>query len=341
MNKTIGAKRFVLLGYGHIGKRHASLIEAHPHAELVAIIEADEAKQLGEKPFFKDMKSYLSSGIEADVAVVALPNGLHHHYTLLALDSGLHVLIEKPMGLSAQQCEEMIVKARLLGKHIFVVKQNRYSPPSQWMKEVVSSGKLGEVYEVHIRCFWNRDERYYQSEKKSEINWRGSREYDGGVLYTQFSHFIDVMYWVFGDIEQIQTRLFNHNHLETTEFADSGMVHFKYVNQGVGSIQFSTSVFEENMESSMTVIAEKGAFKIGGQYMDKLEFVRIKDYEMPVLQPSLPPNDYGGFKGSAGNHAYVLQNVLDVLAGKADIATGGEEGMRVVDIIERIYKAIY
>lgn len=330
---------FLLLGFGHIGKRHAALIQAHPDSELVGIVEVDQSKHEEGKAFFSSLDAFKTSGIRADVAIIALPNGLHFPYALAAMEMGMHVVVEKPMGLTAANCAALIQKGEALEKQLFVVKQNRYSPPSQWMKEVVSSGKLGSIYEVHIRCFWNRDHRYYQDGPKSEINWRGSLKYDGGVLFTQFSHFIDVMYWVFGDIENIQTRLFNHNHGQSTEFADSGMVHFDFLQGGAGSMQFSTSVLEENMESSMTVLAEKGSFKIGGQYMDTLEFAHIEGYEVPDLLPSLPPNDYGGFKGSAGNHAYVLQNVLDVLQGKAQVATGGEEGMKVVDIIERIYEA--
>lgn len=331
--------QFLLFGYGHIGKRHAALIQAHSESELVGIIEKDTKKHTSNEPFYSSLKDFLGSGKKADIAIIALPNGLHIEMASTAILAHMHVLIEKPMGLSSQACKSLIELAKSEEKKVFVVKQNRYSPPSVWMKEVVDSGKLGAIYEVHIRCFWNRDHRYYSNEAKSEINWRGSLQYDGGVLFTQFSHFIDVMYWVFGDIQNIQTRLFNHNHEESTEFPDSGMVHFDFVVGGAGSIQFSTSVFEENMESSMTVLAENGAFKIGGQYMDCIEFAHIKNYTIPELQQALPPNDYGGYKGSAGNHAFVIQNVIDVLQDNGQIATGGEDGLKVVEIIEKIYTA--
>lgn len=331
--------RFLLFGFGHIGKRHASLIDAHPDAVLEGVVEIDQNKYKDSHSFYPTLEAFLSAGKSADIAVLALPNGLHIEMGKEAVNAGMHVLVEKPMGLRASDCAALIALAQERGKKVMVVKQNRYSPPSVWMKEVVDSGKLGAIYEVHIRCFWNRDHRYYSNEEKSEINWRGSLQYDGGVLFTQFSHFIDVMYWVFGDIQNIQTRLFNHNHEESTEFPDSGMVHFDFVGGGAGSIQFSTSVFEENMESSMTVLAENGAFKIGGQYMDRIEFAHIKNYTIPELQQALPPNDYGGYKGSAGNHAFVIQNVIDVLQDNGQIATGGEDGLKVVEIIEKIYTA--
>jgi len=147
------------------------------------------------------------------------------------------------------------------------------------------------------------------------------------------------MYWLFGDIDNITSRITNHNHHYLTEFEDSGVVTFDFVNGGMGCLNFSTSVWDKNMESSMTIIAEKGSIKIGGQYMDKVEYCHVKDYVMPTLKPTNPANDYGDYKGSAQNHQYVINNVVDVLRGRATITTNALEGLKVVDIIERIYNA--
>ena len=87
----------------------------------------------------------------------------------------------------------------------------------------------------------------------------------------------------------------------------------------------------------MTIIAENGSVKIGGQYMDKVEYCHIKDYTMPELAPTNPGNDYGAYKGSAQNHNYVIENVVDVLKNRGPITTNALEGLKVVDIIDRIY----
>ncbi len=105
----------------------------------------------------------------------------------------------------------------------------------------------------------------------------------------------------------------------------------------MGSLNYSTSVWNQNLESSMTIIAENGSVKIGGQYMNEVEYCHIKDYEMPQLAPTNPGNDYGAYKGSAANHHYVIENVVDVLMGRDQITTNALEGLKVVDIIERIY----
>jgi len=93
------------------------------------------------------------------------------------------------------------------------------------------------------------------------------------------------------------------------------------------------------MESSMTVIGEKGSIKIGGQYMDKVEYCHIEGYQVPELAPTNPANDYGPYKGSANNHPLVIQNVIDTLMGINSPSTNAMEGLKVVEIIERIYKS--
>jgi predicted dehydrogenase len=214
--------------------------------------------------------------------------------------------------------------------------QNRYSPPSLWIKDLIDNGKLGKIFMVQLNCYWNRDERYYNGE-----GWHGRKDLDGGTLFTQFSHFIDIMYWLFGDIGNINAKIASHNHKGLTEFEDSGFVNFDFLNGGMGSLNFSTSVWGTNLESSMTIIAERGSVKIGGQYMNEVEYCHIKDYTMPQLAPTNPGNDYGTYKGSAQNHNFVVENVVKVLQGDGSISTNALEGMKVVDIIERIYKAAH
>ena len=144
---------------------------------------------------------------------------------------------------------------------------------------------------------------------------------------------------MFGDIHNIRAKIANHNHAHLTEFEDSGIVSFDFLNGGMGSINFSTSVWGANLESSMTVIGEHGSIKIGGQYMNEVEYCHIKDYEMPELAPTNPGNDYGAYKGSAQNHNFVIDNVVKVLMNDGSISTNALEGMKVVDIIERIYNS--
>ena len=327
---------FAIIGVGRIGMRHAEMIKNHPQAKLVAVSDIDESLNLSSHPeaiHYNDVDKMLSSHPEIDVVVVSSPNGLHATHALQCLEAKKHVVVEKPMTLNKADAEKVIYKALNVHKQLFVVMQNRYSPPSIWLKELLESGALGKVYMVQISCYWNRDERYYTGD-----NWHGSKDLDGGTLFTQFSHFVDIMYWLFGDITNIEGRLADFNHQQLTDFEDSGVVSFEFVNGGLGTLNYSTSVYGQNLESSMTIIAEKGSVKVGGQYMDKVEACYIKDYEMPDLPPTNPGNDYGSYKGSAANHSYIIDNVVKVLNGQDSITTNALEGLKVVDIIEKIYR---
>lgn len=331
--------KFAVVGFGHIGRRHATIIREFPGARLVAIVDSDPRVQQdklypADVPFFDSIDSMFNSGIEPDVVNIATPNGTHARLAVEALSKKCHVVIEKPMALSKASCEEVIFKALQMSRQVFVVKQNRYSPPSRWLKQVVEEKIIGDVCMVQINCYWNRDDRYYKAG-----GWKGTKDLDGGVLFTQFSHFIDIMYWVFGDIKSIKAQFHNFLHHHNTEFEDSGVVSFEFVNGGMGSLNYSTAVWDKNMESSITVVGTKGGLKIGGQYMNEIEYCHIADYQMPQLPPTNPPNDYGPFKGSAANHHYVIENVINTLRGKDTITANALEGLKVVDIIERMYDA--
>ena len=328
--------KFAVIGQGHIGKRHAEMIRRNPEAELIAVCDISSKEQLGlndliEK-FYASVEELLTAHPEIEIVHICSPNGLHAQHSLLALEANKNVVCEKPMALSKADCEAMLFKALQMHKTVFCVMQNRYSPPSVWLKKIVEEKIIGDIFMVQLNCYWNRDERYY---KKG--GWKGNQELDGGTLYTQFSHWIDLLYWIFGDMKDIQAKFNDFNHANLTEFEDSGFVNFNFSNGGMGSINYSTAVWDTNLESSITIIGSKGSVKVGGQYMDKVEYCHIKDYKMPELAPTNPANDYGTYKGSANNHHYIIENVIDTLKGRTTITTNAMEGLKVVDIIERIY----
>jgi UDP-N-acetyl-2-amino-2-deoxyglucuronate dehydrogenase len=327
---------FAVVGQGHIGKRHAEMIRRNPECNLIAVCDILEKNQIGleevKEPYFLDLAEMLKAHPEIEIVNICTPNGMHASQSLIALEHSKHVVCEKPMALKKSECEEIIYKSLQMHKQVFCVMQNRYSPPSAWLKEIVNDKIIGEVFLVQLNCYWNRDDRYYKKE-----GWKGTNALDGGTLFTQFSHFIDIMYWLFGDIKDINAKFndFTHNH--STEFEDSGLVNFNFIGGGMGCINYSTAVWDSNLESSLTIIGSKGSVKVGGQYMDKVEYCHIKDYTMPQLAATSPANDYGHYKGSANNHHFIIENVVDTIKGRNQITTNALEGLKVVDIIERIY----
>jgi len=338
---TTDKVKFAVVGCGRIGKRHAETVIRHKEAELVALCDIKPKETLAlenyQVPFFPSLDDLLAAGLHIDVVCICTPNGLHAEHAIKVLNSKCHVVIEKPMALTKAECEKVIFKALNVSRHVFCVMQNRYSPPSVWLKEVVEKGILGDIYLAQINCYWNRDDRYYFPDGKHH-DWHGKKDLDGGPLYTQFAHFVDIMYWLFGDITDIHAKFSNFQHQHSTDFEDSGLVHFRFVNGGMGCLNYSTAVWDRNEESSLTILGSRGSVKIGGQYMDEVKYGHIDGYEMPDLPPTNPANDYGPYKGSAANHGYVIQNVVDVLKGRQAITTNALEGMKVVEIIERMYK---
>lgn len=334
---TLNKIHFAVIGNGMIGKRHADLIQAHPGAKLVALADTDislegELTARYNVPFYKSLEELFQSECKPDVVNICTPNGFHAPLTLLALQNNCHVVCEKPMALAKSDAEKMVHTSLEVNRNLFCVMQNRYSPPSRWLKSLVKENRLGKIYMVTIQCFWNRDHRYYKPG-----SWKGTKNLDGGVLFTQFSHFIDIMYWLFGDITDIKASFKNFEHSHNTEFEDSGTVLFNFLNGGSGTFSYSTAVWDQNMESTMSIIGSNGSVKVSGQYMEKVEYCHLKNYSMPELEPSAPPNDYGGYKGSAANHHFIIDNVIETLQGRSAITTNALEGLKVVDIIERIY----
>jgi predicted dehydrogenase len=328
--------KFAVIGQGHIGKRHAEMIRRNNSCELIAVCDVLSKEKLGldnlQEKYYNSVDDMLSAHPEIEVVNICTPNGLHATHALKALDTNKHVVVEKPMALSKSDCEKIIYSALQHSKTVFCVMQNRYSPPSAWLKEVVEKKIIGDVYMVQLNCYWNRDDRYYKPG-----NWKGTQDLDGGTLFTQFSHWIDIMYWIFGDITNIQAKFADFTHQKSTDFEDSGFVSFDFVNGGMGCINYSTAVWDKNLESSLTIVGSNGSIKVGGQYMDQIEVCNIKDYNMPELAQTNPANDYGSYKGSANNHNFVIENVIDTLNGINKISTNALEGLKVVDIIERIY----
>jgi UDP-N-acetyl-2-amino-2-deoxyglucuronate dehydrogenase len=261
---------------------------------------------------------------------VCTPNGLHATHSILALEHGIHVLCEKPMSIRSVDCKAMIATAEKANKKLFIVKQNRYNPPVAAVKNLIDNNKLGKIYSVHVSCIWNRNTAYYDNA------WRGTKNLDGGILFTQYSHFIDLLYYLIGDVSHATSLLKKFTN-KNIEFEDSGVAMLAFENGAIGSIHFSVNAHYKNMEGSITILAEKGTVKIGGEYLNTLEYQNIDNYSIDILDKPNLPNDYGTYKGSMSNHDKVYTNIIDVLLHGKNMTTSSYEGLKTVEIIEKIY----
>lgn len=328
--------KFAIIGCGRIAQRHAEHIAKV--GKLVAICDivtekADAlANQYGAKAYY-EISELLSSEKEIDVVSICSPNGLHALHSILSLNAGFHVLCEKPMAITSSDCGKMIQAAEKSNKRLFAIKQNRFNPAVAAVKKLIEEGILGKILSFQLNCFWNRNNEYYEN------SWKGTKELDGGTLFTQFSHFVDLLYWMIGDVEKVNAYTANSMHDKIIEFEDSGVVIMRFTNGAIGAINYTVNSFNKNMEGSLTIFGEKGTVKIGGQYLNELEYQNIENYSITDLPEGNKANHYGNYVGSMSNHDKVYQNVSDVLSNKASISTSAFEAMKTVEIIERIYKS--
>lgn len=324
--------RFAIIGCGRIAKRHAEQIMKL--GNLVAVCDTHQGKcnlfaqVYNAKPFFS-MEELLKWEGNLDVISICTPNGLHAQQSIFALKAGINVLCEKPLCINVADGKMVINAALEVGKKIFVVKQNRYNPPIIFLKQLIKEEKLGEILSFQINCFWNRPDAYY-------VDWKGTKDLDGGTLYTQFSHFIDLLYWMLGDVSKVQSISKNYMHPHI-EFEDSGVVLFEMENKAIGTLNYTVNSFANNMEGSFTVFGEKGTVKVGGQYLNELEYCNVKDIEFPILPKGNAANGYGFYQGSMSNHQKVYENLIKALENPSHDFATADEGLKTVEIIEKIY----
>lgn len=332
------AINFGIVGCGRIAQRHTQHINNNGRLVATYDIKPEKSEALASEygaKAFPSYESFLEENKEKmHVVSVCSPNGMHATHTIAALRAGYHVLCEKPMAINVEDCRRMIDEAAKAKRLLFIVKQNRFNPPVKALKQVIEEGRLGRIFSVQLSCFWNRNEKYY-----AESDWKGSREMDGGTLFTQFSHFIDLLYWLIGDIKTVLPLTRNFDHQGIIDFEDTGVVAVEFYNGAIGTINYTVNSYKKNMEGSLTVFAENGTVKIGGQYLNELEYQNIKDYRIENLEESKKPNDYGEYQGSMSNHDKVYENLVAVLNNKGVIATSGYEGLKTVEIIDKIYSS--
>jgi predicted dehydrogenase len=327
---------FALIGCGAIASRHAENIVKVGRLLAVCDIVPEKAHELSKKfcvPAYVQLDDLLQQEPDVDVVSICTPNGLHAEHAIKALRAGKHVLCEKPMCLTSAAAMQMIDSAYFFNKKLFIVKQNRFNAPVSVLKKLLAENKLGAVYSFQINGFWNRSQAYYTG------GWKGSNQLDGGILYTQFSHFIDLLYWLLGPVKSVQSLAKNYMHRLNTEIEDTIIAVAEMESGVTGTMHFTINSYSSNVEGSFSIIAEKGNVKIGGQYLNELEWFQVKDEISPVLEKGNSANQYGFYTGSMSNHKQVYENLVASLQTDNVTLPEGIDGIKTIEIIEKIYNS--
>lgn len=311
--------KIAIIGYGHIGKIHFENISHNENLNVVALIDTDnfilENKNI---PIFQSISECHIIFPDIDLYIIATPNGYHYKQTKEILELSKNVLVEKPITFYKFQIEELITIAKNNNVRLFTSLQLRFSHIINHVKNLIDNHYLGEIFLINIECFWNRNDRYYKKD-----SWRGTKQLDGGILFTQFSHFIDIIHYLLGKIELISNLTANYTHQNVIEFPDSGILQFKS-GKTLGSMCYTISTYEKNFESSITIIAEKGTIKIGGQYLDQLVHYNVKESFFEGID--LPKEPL---------HKLLYKEIVNSLKNSTSSRLDAENSIETIDFIDK------
>jgi predicted dehydrogenase len=328
---------FAVVGCGNIGSRHLAILDAQTQATLAGLCDTDEAKREKYGALYEDVPVYASlddllARTDASVINICTPHYLHAEHALKVIASGRHVLVEKPMAITSADAERMIAAARDAGVLLMVMKQNRYNVPVTFTRAALEAGRFGKILMAQCNVVWNRYDGYY-----SQSPWLGRRALEGGALYTQVSHFLDLLIWTCGDIVDAGGRIETKNH--HIEIEDCGTAWVRYASGTMGSLFWTTCAHNRNFEGSITLVGERGIVKIGGQYLNRIEHWDVEGFPLPEgIEWVDRPNAYGKYQGSSSNHDKVIDDVVRRVNREDVRVVQGEEALKTVRAIELIYE---
>jgi UDP-N-acetyl-2-amino-2-deoxyglucuronate dehydrogenase len=329
--------RFALVGCGGIAPKHAYAVKKIEGAELAAVCDTNEtrAELIGKQynvPFYKKYDEMLEKE-KIDIVNILTPSGLHSEHTMdIVKKYKKHIVCEKPMALSLEQADGMIETCAAHGCRLFIVKQYRYNPPVQKLKEAVDSGLLGKLILGTVRLRWRRDQKYYDRDA-----WRGTRELDGGVLMNQASHHIDLLEWIMGEPVSVIGK--TSTYLVNIETDNTAIALITFNSGAIGLIEATTATRPDDLEGSLSILGEKGSIVIGGFAANKLSTWNIAGQPEADRKKILkeysnePPNAY-----NLGHVGY-LEHVIECIKSNVPEPNEGIEAKKSLSLIKAIYES--
>ncbi len=308
-------KKIALVGCGRISKRHIEAIAATHGIEITAVCDSDKnkAKVTGEQlgvPYYTDFRELNGKGI--DLVSVLTPSGMHPRHSIeLAENTDIpYIICEKPLSLTVREACEMMDRIDRAGKKLLPVFQNRYNPLVAFTKNLIDNGHLGKIHQFICNVLWNRDDEYFK------IDWHGTLAFDGGVLYTQASHYVDMLHYFFGEVDEHKGIGGN---LRKLEVYDSLSATMSFKNGVVGSLNATVSVYEKNYLTEFTLIGEKGTIRLSGTNLNRIDFWNVRNMPRPDMDFTID-HVYG--KGHDTMYEYIVQGKWEMFPSREDVISG-------------------
>ncbi|NLG68251.1 MAG: Gfo/Idh/MocA family oxidoreductase [Firmicutes bacterium] len=325
-----------IVGAGGISREHLRAYQAWPDAcRVVAVADVveerarDLASRAGCDAWYTDYRALLA---RQDVQLISIctPPHLHASLTVTALEAGKHVLVEKPMAASLEECDAMIAAAERHGRLLSVVFQNRFHPDYWRMKALVDSGELGPLLFGKCETVWYRGRNYY------DVPWRGTWETEcGGAVINHAIHAIDALLWMMGDVASVAAEIGTLAH--DIEVEDIGMAVLRFRSGALGQITGTVDghrdyvTLEVNGEHGAVALPWQVAAKVpdahGFPVPDPVRVERLERYARSVPVP----------EGSG--HAAQVGDVLRALRDGGRPVVDGREGRRSIELVTALYES--
>ncbi len=327
--------RLALVGCGRIAQNHIAALRQHAdRAEWVGVCDVKPealaaAVQATGAPGFESLEALLA-GCDADLVVLATPSGLHPRQAMQVARAGRHVLSEKPMATKWDEGVEMVRTCREAGVKLFVVKQNRLNGTLQLVKRAVEQGRFGRMAMVAVNVFWTRPQSYYDA-----APWRGRWDMDGGAFMNQASHYVDMVDWLVGPVDNVHA--YTATLARDIEAEDTGVMSLRLRSGALASIAVTMLTHAKNFEGSLTLLGERGTVRVGGVAVNRIdhwEFDAAHADDALVASAS-----YGVDSVYGPGHPLYYDNVIRTLRGEAHAEVDGYEGLRSLEVLIAAYRS--
>jgi UDP-N-acetyl-2-amino-2-deoxyglucuronate dehydrogenase len=330
--------RFALVGCGRISANHfEALRQHHERAELVAVCDTN-ANALAAAVAKTGARGYASlaelladrAGHGADIVTLTTPSGLHPQQAMACAQAGFHVLSEKPMATKWDEGMQMVRACRDAGVKLFVVKQNRLNPTMQLLKGAIEAGRFGRIHMVNVNVFWTRPQSYYD-----DAPWRGRWDLDGGAFMNQASHYVDMVDWLVGPVDNVHA--YTATLARDIEAEDTGVMSLRLRAGGLASINVTMLTHGKNFEGSITLLGERGTVRIGGVAVNQIQHWQFEDTQPE--DEAVKNANYATASVYGPGHPLYYDNVIGTLQGEKAAQVDGYEGLRSLEVIIAAYRS--
>ena len=323
-----------ILGVGNIGRDHVKrIVEGKcPEIALCAVCDLkqerlDYARELAgqELPIFTSAEEMMESGL-IDSVLVSVPHYDHPKFAMMAMEKGLHVLIEKPAGVYTKQVIEMNEFAKKHNVKFGIMMNQRTNCIYRKMREIVQSGELGEIRRTNwIITDWYRSQAYYDS-GDWRATWSGE---GGGVLLNQCPHNLDLWQWICGMPKTVYAHL-HYGKWHDIEVEDDVSAYVEYENGATG--MFITSTGDCPGTNRFEITLDKGKLIAEG---NKLMMWKSDISEREFSATNKSPFGAMKFKvsevetdGENPQHAGVMNAFASAILHGTPLVAEGIEGIR-------------